>query len=410
MKKNNKVCAPKAPGHFLFHFLLSLFRRPPDEAIESKSLQGRHLLAGVSGGVDSMVLLALLLELKGLFKWKVSVCHVHHGLRGLQDLESLSLADHAQREFQNKAQKLVKSFCRQNQADFYTNQPPPASTEKAKPLAEKAEPSAMQTEPSAEKAEPSAMQTNPLSEADLRQYRYQHLNFCLKKLKADYLVLAHTADDLLETQMMRLIRGTGQEGLKAMVFKEGQKLRPFLKVQRRQIKDYAQVKKIPYLDDPSNQNPKALRNWLRLKWLKSLEDKHPGALTAMARSLDLIAGQSLAGKNILKEAEKPSQKAGQSRVKGEQEGSFNQLYKKAVLSKNGLCRPVLLELSCAYQQRVLARFLREAGFKNYGLSHIHELLKRLQTTQKASYFTLLKSDWTIETTKIFFKPLPPAGR
>ncbi len=75
-----------------------------------------------------------------------------------------------------------------------------------------------------------------------------------------YVLMAHTQDDQAETVLMRLIRGSGVDGLAGMAVKrvlpDMTILRPLLGVQRKDLRHYCQVLKIPFVDDPSNDDPR----------------------------------------------------------------------------------------------------------------------------------------------------------
>ena len=82
--------------HFLFHYLVGN-NFPTDE------WKSKHLLVAISGGVDSMSLLSILLELKRVLSFKLSVVHVHHGS-----------TDKKQKAFQDKAVETIREFLLKN--------------------------------------------------------------------------------------------------------------------------------------------------------------------------------------------------------------------------------------------------------------------------------------------------------
>ncbi len=323
-------------GHFLFHFLLNLLRQ--------KALKKKCLVVGVSGGVDSMVLLSLLLELKSVFNWQLYVVHVNHGTLSKK-----------QRMFQEKAQKLVGSVCDKKGVEFYSS----------KVLSQE------------------FVKKHLMTEEGMRKYRYRVFNSYLKKLKANYLVLAHTESDLLETRILRLIRGTGKQGLSAMFVKGKNILRPLLQISRTQIEAYAKKQNITWCEDPSNSNPKvSLRNWIRLKWLPDLEKRHSGATQSLARSLHLIV-QKVENKQL--------------------EDWF---YQYIAYQSNTFQRKALLTLPLIYQQSVLAGIFRQSGFLHYQQTHVLELIKRLKNKRKKFTFSLLGKTWTVSNNIVSF-PSPP---
>ena len=311
--------------HFLFHYLLKQF--------QSVDLNGVHLLVGVSGGVDSMALLNVLLELKKVLSLRISVVHVHHGAK-----------DKKQSEFQNQAAVIVKTFCMENHLTFYCNKSVNSVWLKGDKVAG--------------------------NEAEMRKYRYHIFSDYIKESKADYLVLAHTADDLLETRLIRLIRGTGEQGLAAMSFKSNRFVRPFIRINRSRVMDYVRKQKIKWCEDPSNKSiDYSLRNWIRHEWLPQLEKHRPGSMEALSRSLDLIVCTA---------------DSNQKRIKKICQGLiFNQ----------SLRRDIISSFSTVDTQKILAYYMRTQGFKNYRFSHILELLKQMKRPRKIFTFSLLGKTW-----------------
>ncbi len=326
----------KKSNHFLFHAVL--------KSLRACRIQNQHLLVGVSGGLDSMTLLHVLWSLGRPLKLKLSVVHVHHGSE-----------DKKQRAFQDKALKLVQSFCRKNHLPFYSNSPSKGGDRRLTAL------------PQGPK---------PKSSADLRAFRYQVFLKYFKQSKAHWMVLAHTADDLLETRLLRLIRGTGPWGLKAMQFKRGRLLRPLIENSRSQIKDYALKTRLKWCEDPSNKSTeKSLRNWIRHKWLTELSAKKPGALKALSRSLSLLAHSKEL--SLLPPLSDPTQKPG------------------GLVEGPALRRDRLLKLLPEDQAKIMACYLRRKGCWRYNLGHIKEILKQLARKQKNFSFFLLGKKWTV---------------
>ena len=317
--------------HFLFHYLQRQF--------QIVDLRNSHLLVGVSGGVDSMTLLSVLLEMRKVLNLTVSVGHVHHGSE-----------DKPQSDFQNQSARTVKSFCKKNNIKFYCN----------KMIDEK-------------KHSSDAFSGAKQNEADMRKFRYKLLVQFVEKSKADYLALAHTADDLLETRLIRLIRGTGEQGLKSMSFKNKRMIRPFILLSRSQIKSYAEKRKLNWCEDPSNKSKEySFRNWIRCEWLPMLEKKRPGSLKAMARSLELM-----------------------TQIAGDHQKNREVVY-KSLIKNRSLRRDALLAFSKnADKKKILAYYMKEQGFKDYSSSHIVELLKHLHRPQKHFTLSLLGKTWTV---------------
>lgn len=97
------------------------------------------------------------------------------------------------------------------------------------------------------------------------------------------LVTGHTADDLAETVLQRLIRGTGPGGLAAMRPEEGRILRPLLHRRRAEVRAEAERAALPFLDDPANDDPRHLRTRLRRDVLPVLAAENPAVVEALVR-------------------------------------------------------------------------------------------------------------------------------
>lgn len=303
-------------GHSLFHKTLKFFK--------SEGIANVNILVGVSGGLDSVVLLHILQKLAGPQKLKLWGAHIHHGASSNSSITA----------YRKRAKNFTIQFCASLSLESLS---PPPSKKLLK------------------------------SEADFRAFRHSLFKKLLKEKKANWVALAHNSEDLLETRLLHLIRGCGEEGLKAMQALSPPFLRPFLNVSKEEIKDYAGQKKLKWVEDPSNRNNRFLRNWLRNKWLPDLEKKRPGSKVTLAHSLStMTALVSKSGKG--------------------------KLFASLVDSK-GLRRDLLSEYPFSEQRRVLAFYMRKQGLKNYGISHIEEILKNLQRRQKDFSLKLLKKNW-----------------
>ena len=140
------------------------------------------------------------------------------------------------------------------------------------------------------------------SEARWRAARWAFLGR-VARAHAASVVTAHTRDDLLETIVMRILRGSGARGLAAMLVPvPGARVivrRPFLDVPRDAVAAWAAAYAVEWREDPGNASRRWLRNRVRLDLLPAMERVHPGvgdALLALARraaevraALDLCA-------------------------------------------------------------------------------------------------------------------------
>ncbi len=124
------------------------------------------------------------------------------------------------------------------------------------------------------------------SEAEAREARYNFLRKCCKKYKASGIIAAHHQDDQLETAIINLIRGTGWRGLaslqevsKLKSFDLGQDycalFRPLLNVAKNDILEYADKNNLKWKEDSTNTDIKYLRNYVRLQLLPTMTNKDP---------------------------------------------------------------------------------------------------------------------------------------
>ena len=122
-------------------------------------------------------------------------------------------------------------------------------------------------------------------EAAARAARYA----ALTAADADFIVLAHHADDQAETLLLQLMRGAGPHGLAAMAPRSAQGagpilLRPFLALPRSAIDAYAQARSLSWVDDESNADTDVKRNFLRHEVADRLASAFPGYPATIARS------------------------------------------------------------------------------------------------------------------------------
>lgn len=175
----------------------------------SPILPGRYVLA-VSGGVDSMVLLDILRQNKDL---SLIVAHFDHGIR----------------KESRQDRKLVQKICMSHNIIF-------------------------------EFAE--GKLGTVVSEATARQARYSFLRQICNKYNVDTVITAHHQDDIIETVIINLLRGTGRKGLTSL--NSGpDTIRPLLEVPKKRIIEYAKQNNLEWREDKSNSDQKYLRNYVR---------------------------------------------------------------------------------------------------------------------------------------------------
>lgn len=188
-----------------------------------------------------------------------------------------------------------------------------------------------------------------------RKARYQILK---KQIKRNVVLLtAHHQDDQAETVLLQLFRGAGVQGLSAMPFctrfSEGYLARPLLQFSRAELKEYAELEKLIWVEDESNSNTHFSRNFMRHDVLPIIKRKYPSINSILARTAENAAytheiNNELAALDL----------------------------KNILLSKDSLAISKLLALSDARRNNVLRYFLQQRG---YFMPHaIH--LKQLQQT------------------------------
>jgi tRNA(Ile)-lysidine synthetase-like protein len=104
---------------------------------------------------------------------------------------------------------------------------------------------------------------NKTSEEALRNERYEFLKKAQTDTGASIVLLAHHANDQLETFLMRLLRGSGVHGLSSMAGKNGVFVRPLLKLSKAELSAFAQKHEIPFREDETNQETVFFRNQIR---------------------------------------------------------------------------------------------------------------------------------------------------
>lgn len=188
---------------------------------------GDRVVVALSGGIDSMVLLHLLLSLKIELELHLHIAHLNHMFRE-ESRHEADLIGELVLEL-----GLPSTIC---------------SIDVPKLQKEKG--------------------LSPQEAA--RQARYGFLVEVADREKANRIALGHHLDDQAETVIINLLRGSGTRGLAGIPIIRGSFVRPLLEVSRRDIQRHAKSFGIPYLEDPSNREEGYLRNRVRLELLPYL--------------------------------------------------------------------------------------------------------------------------------------------
>ena len=153
-------------------------------------------------------------------------------------------------------------------------------------------------------------------EAAARAARYGVFETLLEP--GEVLLLAHHLDDQVETFFLRLMRGAGTRGLAGMPASrplgEGHLVRPLIQVSRAELEAYAGAHELRWVEDSSNRDTALDRNFLRQRLLPVLEQRWPGYRSSVARSMDALASaeDQLAGQDLARLAESRGESLGEA--------------------------------------------------------------------------------------------------
>ena len=139
-------------------------------------------------------------------------------------------------------------------------------------------------------------------EGAARELRYQ----ALTSSDEGVVVTAHHENDQAETLILQLIRGAGLKGLASMPeFDDTKKIwRPFLKIQRKDIENYAAINDVHHIEDDSNHDTRFDRNFIRKEILPKVYKRFPHAAKTISRSASLIAEGLVLHQSIAEEDSK----------------------------------------------------------------------------------------------------------
>ena len=130
-------------------------------------------------------------------------------------------------------------------------------------------------------------------EAAARAARYAALEAAADRLGADRIAVGHTADDQAETVLMRLLDGTGVRGLAAIPPVRGRVIRPLLEVRGQMLRDTLTAAGQEWLEDPTNRDPKFLRNRVRHELLPLLAASYRADIVVSLAGVARLARESV---------------------------------------------------------------------------------------------------------------------
>jgi tRNA(Ile)-lysidine synthase len=216
---------------------------------------GQAVLVGVSGGLDSMTLLHALRKLSSHHRWRLTVAHFNHQLRGRSS---------------NADEELVRQTAAAMRLPFA------AGRANVKEFAQKSKLSI---------------------EMAARKLRHDFFARVAKERKIRVIALAHHADDQVELFFLRVLRGAGGEGLAGMKWRSPSPVdskimlvRPLLDATKAELRGFARESKILFREDATNTSLDLPRNRVRNELLPLLQRRYQPALTRTVLRLMEIVG------------------------------------------------------------------------------------------------------------------------
>ena len=217
------------------------------ELFDGGKYRGKRIAVALSGGVDSVCLLHAFYAQASDMGITLSAIHVEHGIRGEESLRDMRFCEELCERWgiplkivREDVPKLVK-------------------------------------------------EQGGSVEAVARAVRYGAFHSLVEEGGADFVATAHHADDVAETILFRLARGTGLWGMKAITEHGGIVLRPLLHVTRAEIEAYAEANGLPHVEDSTNENENFTRNYIRHTALPAFEKIHGNAAKHLVEFASLAA-------------------------------------------------------------------------------------------------------------------------
>ena len=277
---------------------------------------GCRVVAGVSGGADSVCLLFVLLEYRKKIPFELAVVHVNHSLRTEAGEDA----------------EFVRKLCCREGVPFFLKEAD------VKGLA--------------------AREKCSLEEAG-RKLRYQAFEEAAESFGADRIAVAHNGNDRAETMLFHLFRGTGLKGLCGIPPCRQEVIRPLLCLERSEIEEYLAEREISYRTDNTNQDDDYTRNRIRHHILPYAEQEiSAGAVEHMCRTAEQLS-------EVEDYLEQQTKEAADSCVEAEREGM------RLLIRLEPFER-----LHAAMKKRLLLSLLRELapGGRDISSVHVEEVL------------------------------------
>jgi tRNA(Ile)-lysidine synthase len=204
--------------------------------------KSNKILLGVSGGIDSICMFHLFQQLE----FQISIAHCNFQLRG---------------EESNKDEIFVKQLANNYNIPFHSTK---FDTTRI-------------------------AQENGISiQMAARDLRYEWFSELLDTYEYDYIAIAHNKDDVIETFLINLSRGSGIKGLSGIKSKYGNVIRPLLFASRKNIEQYIVENNYDYREDSSNNSTKYSRNLIRHEIIPAFEKINPSFRETMIQNIERL--------------------------------------------------------------------------------------------------------------------------
>ncbi|MEG0309033.1 MAG: tRNA lysidine(34) synthetase TilS [Clostridium sp.] len=209
---------------------------------------GDRVIVALSGGPDSISMLHVLCTLRDKYNMRVYAAHINHMLRN---------------DDSDEDEVTCKKFCSDNEIEFFS---------KSVDINVMAKENGISTEMAG------------------REARYSFFSELLSELDANKVAVAHNLNDQAETVLMRMMRGTGIEGLIGIkAVRDDIFIRPIINVGRDEIEEYCKINSLPARIDKTNFEPIYSRNKIRLELIPYIEENfNEDIISTLNRMCELI--------------------------------------------------------------------------------------------------------------------------
>jgi tRNA(Ile)-lysidine synthase len=239
--------APDAPLAGAFLLAVIYMKRLEEETLEfirkwNLLKRGQRILVAVSGGKDSMALLNILTNIRAVLSIDLAAANLDHCLRKKGPAEEAAM---------------IRVFCDRHGIPFYHER---------------------------RDVREFMLENGGMSiEEAAREVRYDYLRKVKRETGSDAIAVAHNRDDLAETMLLRLVRGTGIKGIVGLRPSNGDVVRPLLFCDMQQIMDYVTINMVTFMDDETNFDAGFERNYMRMKIVPELKKLNPSFNLSMWR-------------------------------------------------------------------------------------------------------------------------------